>query len=174
MYAYYHDCDPIGARQVVKKDQIFPLFVMQVMGDTPGVPGLFVAGVFSGALSTVSSGLNSLAAVCLKDFISSGCNIHLSEEKQTLITKILAVVFGVIGYGIVFVVKYLPGVLEVCQTSLSIAFIVMTQLQAALGIFGIVGGPVLGAFTLGMFFPFANTIVSYSEILDISLKIVTL
>ena len=28
--------------------------------------GLFVAGVFSGALSTVSSGLNSLAAVFLR------------------------------------------------------------------------------------------------------------
>ena len=63
---------------------------MQVMGDIPGVPGLFVAGVFSGALSTVSSGLNSLAAVCLKDFIASGCNIKLSDEKQTVITKVLA------------------------------------------------------------------------------------
>ena len=58
VFAYYHDCDPIKAKQVKSKDQMFPLFVMQVVGDVPAVPGLFVAGVFSGALSTVSSGLN--------------------------------------------------------------------------------------------------------------------
>ena len=98
--------------------------MLQVMGDIPGVPGLFVAGVFSGALSTVSSGLNSLAAVCLKDFIGSGCNIALSDEKQTLITKILAVTFGIIGYGMVFMVKYLPGVLEVCLLHFSCGLIV--------------------------------------------------
>merc|ERR1719308_178697 len=144
VYAYYFDCDPISLRQVHKKDQIFPLFVMQVMGDWPGVPGLFVAGVFSGALSTVSSGLNSLAAVCLRDFIQSGCNMQLSETKATFLTKMLAVGFGIIGYVVVFAVKYLPGVLE-----------------AALGIFGIVGGPVLGAFTLGMFFPFANSLGAF-------------
>merc|ERR1719300_1313095 len=145
-FAYYSQkaCDPITIRQVDKTDQIFPLFVMQVMGDIPCVPGLFVAGVFSGALSTVSSGLNSLAAVTMQDFIIGNIKTKLSEEKQTMITKILAVVFGVIGYGIVFVVKYLPGVLE-----------------AALGIFGIVGGPVLGAFTLGMFFPFANSLGAF-------------
>ena len=33
VFAYYHDCDPIGARQVEKKDQIFPLFVMQVLAN---------------------------------------------------------------------------------------------------------------------------------------------
>merc|ERR1719291_1140318 len=85
VFAFYHDCDPITTRQVEKKDQIFPLFVMQVMGDIPGVPGLFVAGVFSGALSTVSSGLNSLSAVCLKDFILGGCNKKLTERTESIL-----------------------------------------------------------------------------------------
>jgi len=117
---------------------------MQVMGDVPGVPGLFVAGVFSGALSTVSSGLNSLSAVFLKDFVISGCGKELDEAKSTKLAKMLTLVFGIVSYGVVFLVKYLPGVLE-----------------AALGIFGIVGGPVLGAFVLGMFFPFANTMGAF-------------
>ena len=51
--------------------------------------------------------------------------------------------FGVLSYGVVFLVKYLPGVLE-----------------AALGLFGIMGGPVLGAFVLGMFVPYCNELVS--------------
>ena len=43
---------------------------MDILGDNhPGFPGFFVAGIFSGALSTVSGGLNSLAAVTLEDFI---------------------------------------------------------------------------------------------------------
>ena len=33
---------------------------MDILGNIPGFPGFFVAGVFSGALSTVSGGLNSL------------------------------------------------------------------------------------------------------------------
>lgn len=144
MFALYHDCDPLTTKQVDKKDQLFPLFVLQIMGDYPGVPGLFVAGVFSGALSTVSSGLNSLAAVCLRDFIETGCGVTLSETRATLITKGLAVVFGIIGYLLIFVVKNVGGVLE-----------------AALGIFGIVGGPVLGAFTLGMFVPFATNLGAF-------------
>lgn len=43
---------------------------MQLFGDFPFLPGLFVAGVFSAALSTVSSGLNSLAAVTIQGRIS--------------------------------------------------------------------------------------------------------
>ena len=43
---YIRDCDPVTAGQVETKDQMFPLFVMQLVGDIPGLPGLFVAGVF--------------------------------------------------------------------------------------------------------------------------------
>ena len=46
IFAFYdvQGCDPINAKLVEKADQLFPLFVMQVMGDVTCIPGLFVAG----------------------------------------------------------------------------------------------------------------------------------
>lgn len=35
---------------IAKADQIMPLLVMDTVGSLPGLSGLFVAGVFSGAL----------------------------------------------------------------------------------------------------------------------------
>ena len=48
---------------------MLPMHVLHVAGHVPGLPGLFMAGVFSGSLSTISSGLNSLAAIALRDFL---------------------------------------------------------------------------------------------------------
>ena len=56
---------------------MLPLHVLHVAGDIPGLPGLFMAGVFSGSLSTISSGLNSLAAISLQ-FLS----VEMSPFKQ--------------------------------------------------------------------------------------------
>ena len=107
--------------------------------------GFFVAGCFSGALSSVSGGLNSLAAVTLEDFIKVFYNPNLNEEKATRISKIMALLYGIFCYGIIFLVRDIPGLV-----------------QAWLGIFGVLGGPVLGLFSLGMFIPFANTIGALS------------
>lgn len=46
-----------------------PLYVIDTMGSVPGLTGLFVAGIFSSALSSVSPVLNSLAAVTMEDYI---------------------------------------------------------------------------------------------------------
>lgn len=46
-----------------------PLYVLETMGSVPGLTGLFVAGIFSSALSSVSPVLNSLAAVTMEDYI---------------------------------------------------------------------------------------------------------
>ena len=48
------------------KDQILPLYVMDVLSPYPGLAGLFISCVFCGSLSTISSGLNSLAAVIMQ------------------------------------------------------------------------------------------------------------
>ena len=67
---------------------------MDLLGSYPGIPGLFVACVYSAALSTVSSGLNSLAAVCLKDFIQPMYKIdQLSERRATNISRLLGNTF---------------------------------------------------------------------------------
>lgn len=139
VYAKYWDCDPIRSGAVSKGDQLFPLFVMDTLGQWYGLPGLFVAGIFSGALSTVSSGMNSLAAIVLEDFIKAGCYPDISDKRSTQISKALSLFFGVLTFGLVFVAEQLGNVLS-----------------AALSIFGMVGGPLLGVFTLGMFFPWAN------------------
>ena len=82
LYTVYADCDPITARQVRTKDQVLPLLVLHVAGDVPGLPGLFMAGVFSGSLSSVSTGLNSLAAIALRDFVPKHRLQKLSIVRQ--------------------------------------------------------------------------------------------
>ena len=141
IYANYANCDPIKSGLVFKKDQLMPLFVMDLLSDYPGFPGFFVAGCFSGALSSVSGGLNSLAAVTLEDFVKVFYKQNISELHATRLSKLFALFYGVFCYGIIFLVKDIPGLV-----------------QAWLGIFGVLGGPVLGLFSLGMFIPFANTI----------------
>ena len=50
MYAYYAECDPLKAGIVSDPNQLLPRFVMDIFVNAPGVPGLFVASLFSGAL----------------------------------------------------------------------------------------------------------------------------
>ena len=87
MYSVYRDCDPITARQVRTRDQMLPLHVLHVAGDIPGLPGLFMAGVFSGSLSTISSGLNSLSAIALRDFLSAERLNKMTSLQQVIEIK---------------------------------------------------------------------------------------
>ncbi|XP_066403793.1 sodium-dependent multivitamin transporter isoform X2 [Molothrus aeneus] len=119
-------------------DQLVLFFVMDVLRDLPGLPGLFVACLFSGALSTISSAFNSLATVTMEDLVRPHLP-GLSESRATLLSKLLALGYGLLCLGMAYVSSMLGPVL-----------------QAAISIFGMVGGPLLGLFCLGMFFPCAN------------------
>ncbi|KAI7799953.1 solute carrier family 5 member 6a [Triplophysa rosa] len=139
MYARYGEESPLDQGYVTTNDQMVLYFVMDVLRDLPGLPGLFVACLFSGALSTISSAFNSLATVTMEDLIKPHVPA-MTEARATMLSKILA-----LGYGLV------------CLAMAYIASLMGSVLQAALSIFGMVGGPLLGVFCLGMFFPCANS-----------------
>lgn len=135
VYSKYYDCDPIKSKRISSIDQLLPLFVMDYLNHLPGAAGLFVSGILSGALSTVSSAVNSLAAVVVEDFIRPCCPSKRKNDRIfALFSKGLALGFGVICIALTYLVEQLGGIL-----------------QASLTIFGIVGGPLLGLFSLGMF-----------------------
>ncbi|KAF2893753.1 hypothetical protein ILUMI_12416 [Ignelater luminosus] len=136
LYATYHKCDPLTTMLARQKDQLLPLLVMEVLGDYPGLPGLFVAGVFSAALSSLSTGLNSMAAVVLEDFYKSFFVRKLTEKQSYILMKTTVVFLGVICVGLVFVVEKLGAVL---------------QLTMSIG--AITAGPSLALLSMGVLLP---------------------
>lgn len=75
IYTRYCNCDPLESGRIGSYDQLMPLYVMDMLSAYPGVPGLFIAGIFSAGLSTISATVNSLAAVILEDFIKPICRL---------------------------------------------------------------------------------------------------
>ncbi|XP_078506134.1 sodium-dependent multivitamin transporter isoform X2 [Lissotriton helveticus] len=139
MFAFYKQNESAELTSLRSPDQMVLYFVMDILKDLPGLPGLFVACLFSGALSTISSAFNSLATVTMQDLIKPYFP-DLSESRATIISKILALGYGLLCIAMAYISSFMGSVL-----------------QAALSIFGIVGGPLLGVFCLGMFFPCANS-----------------
>ncbi|EEB11028.1 sodium/solute symporter, putative [Pediculus humanus corporis] len=139
VYSTYYDCDPLTTKLAKAKDQLLPLLVARVLGEFPGMPGLFVAGIFSAALSSLSTGLNSISAIVLEDFIKPTMSEKLSNKATEYIIKAAVLIFGIISVGLVFIVEKLGTVL---------------QLSMSLG--GMTGGPLFGIFCLGILFPWSN------------------
>ncbi|XP_023223384.1 putative sodium-dependent multivitamin transporter [Centruroides sculpturatus] len=126
----------IGGSLGGSRNQILPYYVMQSLGKFPGLPGLCVSGIFSASISTISSGVNSLSAVTLEDFIKPYCcSGRLTESKASYIMKILVLVYGLSCILLSYLVEQLDVLMQVSVTILSV-----------------LGGPIFGVFTLGMLF----------------------
>lgn len=138
IYYFYQQCDPLLSKRITSRDQNMAIYVMDALGHIPGVAGLFVSGIFSASLSSVSSCLNSLAAVTLEDYFKP---LYLfitkrpfeSATRSAMPSKIIAGFYGIVCIGTAFLAQHVGGILQVSLT-----------------IFGVVGGPLLGLFTLGM------------------------
>ncbi|XP_056152305.1 sodium-dependent multivitamin transporter-like [Lampris incognitus] len=140
MFARYCGEDPSHRLGTASQDAMVLYFVMDMLKDMPGLPGLFVACLFSAALSTISSAFNSLATVTMEDLIKPHFPA-MTEERATLLSKCLAMSYGLLCLAMAYITHLMGD----------------SVLLVALKIFGMVGGPLLGLFCLGIFFPWANS-----------------
>ncbi len=104
-----------------------------------GLIGLLLAAVFSTAMSTLSSSLNSAATTVVNDWILPA-KPKMSSRSIVLTTKVLTVGFGVVQMGI----------------GIWAADFDQSVISNALAITGFASGLLLGLFAIGLFIPKAN------------------
>ena len=87
-------CDPLTANWVGSSDQMVPYLALDLFQNLPGLSGLYIAGAYCGALSTVSSGINSMATVIVTDFMRPILQENKTERFYLWTAKILSVILG--------------------------------------------------------------------------------
>ena len=140
IYAYYETlgCDPYRSNQISSPNQLLAMFVVDVLA-WPGIPGLFIAVLFSGSLSSISSVLNSCAALTWVDFLSAYFPA-VNDKTQSRITMLLSLCYGVLTVVMAFIIaSYKTHILQVF-----------------LSVMGALYSPTAGVFFLGVAFPWVQ------------------
>lgn len=136
MFALYRHCDPLLAGAIAAPDQYMPYLVLDIFESAPGVPGLFLACAYSGTLSTASTSINAMAAVTVEDLVRPRLPA-LSPRRLAVIGKGLSLTYGTSCITVAALSSLLGG----------------GVLQGSFTVMGVISGPLLGAFVLGMFVP---------------------
>ncbi|XP_027146451.1 sodium/iodide cotransporter isoform X2 [Larimichthys crocea] len=147
MFAYYNNCDPLMSGKISAPDLYMPYFVLEIFQNLPGFPGLFLACAYSGTLSTASTSINAMAAVTMEDLLRPHLR-HMTQKKLILVSKGLSLLYGV-------------GCITVAALS---SLLNWGVLQGSFTVMGVVSGPLLGVFILGMFVPATNRVGAFSGI----------
>ncbi|KAK7603215.1 hypothetical protein V9T40_003214 [Parthenolecanium corni] len=139
IYAKYHLCDPVSAGLLKNSGKLVPHYVQEIASSFPGLTGIFIAGLISAALSTMSAGLNTLAGTLYEDFFSHYMSEKSKSIKASFILKMTVVSTGCIIILMVYIVQKLGSVLQV-----------------AISLHGITQGSIMAVFTMGVLYPRAN------------------
>lgn len=137
LYAFYKTHgDPLAAGLIEREDQILPYFVVTQL--PAGLPGLLIAAIYAASMSTISAGLNSLASATVVDFQRK---LERPATQSVAQARWITTGYGVLVMALAFAVSSMPGNL----------------VESVNTVIGLVGGPLLGLFFLGMFTQRADT-----------------
>ena len=130
LFAYYQSF-PERLPELAQKDRILPYFVVNELPS--GLPGLLVAAIFAATMSTISSGINALSTASIVDFYQRNMKRNPPPERLLQISRWLTCIYGVLATAVAFLMPLLG-----------------TLIEATNKIMGMLGGPLLGVFLLGM------------------------
>jgi len=128
---------PVGAGGLfATSDEIFPTFIVKEL--PTWLSAWLVAGIFSAAMCSESSALNSLASALSLDFVSPLMGKEAVEGKRGLVLgKVLTLFWTIVLAGLAVGFSLMPRELPAVQVALSLA--------------SVTGGGLLGAFLLALY-----------------------
>jgi len=137
LYVFYHT-NPERMNPLLPVDATFPLFIAAEL--PVGVTGLMIAGLFSAAMGTSSSILNSVATMVSVDFYEKIAK-NPSPAFSIRLAEWVTVLAGLIGIGLAILLSRMS---------------INSFLDTSIELVGLFGGSFGGAYTLGMFTRRAN------------------
>lgn len=124
----------------LQADELFPFFIANQL--PPIVTGLVVSGLFAAAMSSIDSGVNSITAVVMTDYLDRFGLKPRTEAKHVLYARLLALAIGVIIITTSSLIQYIPG-----------NFMAVTNKTVNL-----LSVPIALLFFFALFVPFSNAI----------------
>ena len=132
LFAFYHQAGQGGFPKLAREDHLLTHFVLTEI-QVPGLVGLLLAGLFAAAMGSVSSGINSLTALVACDWLPG----------RALTVSVNRWVAALIGVGVIGAAMLAP-------------YLATNVFDIIIKIAGVLFGPLLGLFLLGMLVPRAN------------------
>ena len=123
----------------LSSDKILPYYIMKQL--PAGVSGLLITAIFAAAMSSMDSGINSLATVVTVDFIRPLRRKKSTEQHDILLARFLTLALGLLATVAAFFASMVESIVEVWGT-----------------VMGFFAGPILAIFLLGMLTRRANFI----------------
>ena len=112
-------------------DAMLPWYAVHAL--PPGAAGLLLAAIFAAAMSSMDSGINSLATVVTHDFVRPLRRTAPDERRDLALARWLTLAFGALATALAFFVSTLGGIIKAYTTFVSLF-----------------SAPVLALFLLGM------------------------
>ncbi len=130
LFAYYYSF-PERLTEGIEQDKVLPYYVIQALPN--GVSGLLITAIFAAAMSSMDSGINSMATVIVNDFVRPLRRKVATDVQDLRLARILTLVLGTFAVGVACYVSTIEGVLKASATFA-----------------GLFTGPVIAMFLLGV------------------------
>ena len=134
LYAFYHQAGASGFPNLASQDQLLPHFVTTELARV-GLTGLLTAALFAAAMSTIDSGVNSLTAVVVCDWLGG-------RTPSVTLSRILTLILGVVVIAAAILASYAKNNVIDLVSEIAGTFL----------------GLLLGLFFLGILVPRANAL----------------
>lgn len=137
LYAFYKS-NPERLNPLIDTDATFPVFIAAEL--PMGITGLIIAGLFAASMSTLSSGLNSVATLTSIDFYER--LVKNASQKTSL--------------KLAYAVTVLSGVISTTVAVLFTFYDIQSMFETMLQLTAVLGGGFAGTYALGLFTRRAN------------------